>query len=166
MKIVGDTHLAWSRHSRLRTDTYLGIVTTFPFRWERQTEPSSSTWTFIVPYKRDLKRASWNVLVCSSKTHQNNKKSSRSIFMLRHIFLCFYLLFFKPFCHVFLSRQIFLHQVAPTGADTHWLTFPPFYGNRSDFFIIIIYLVIKELPKLKPGTDGLDKCFLFPISGH
>ena len=31
--------------------------------------------------------------------------------MLRHIFLCFYLLFFKPFCHVFLSRQIFLHQV-------------------------------------------------------
>ena len=31
--------------------------------------------------------------------------------MLRHIFLCFYLLFFKPFCHVFLSRQISLHQV-------------------------------------------------------
>ena len=164
MKIVGDTHLAWSRHSRLRTDTYLGIVTTFPFRWERQTEPSSSTWTFIVLYKRDLKRASWNVLVCSSKTHQNNKKSSRSIFMLRHIFLCFYLSFFKPFCQVFLSRQIFLHQVV-----THrrgYTLVSTFYGNRSDFFIIIIYLVIKELPKLKPGTDGLDKCFLFPISGH
>ena len=66
----------------------------------------------------------------------------------------------------FCPDKFFCIKWSPTGADTHWLTFPPFYGNRSDFFIIIIYLVIKELPKFKPGTDGLDKCFLFPISGH
>ena len=75
MKNVGDTHLAWGRHSRFYTYRILilyRIVTTFPCRWERQTEPSSSTWTYIVPHKRDYKRVPGNVLLCFSKTNQNN----------------------------------------------------------------------------------------------
>ena len=74
MKVVGDTHLSWGRHSRLRTEYWcLGLLQ--PFRVDQR----ETNWglklniNFNSTLQTWLTRSPGNYQLCSSKTYQNNK---------------------------------------------------------------------------------------------
>ena len=169
MKIVGDTHLAWSRHSRLRTehwylawDRYNLSVSIKEANWALKLDMNFYSTLQTWPKTCLVKRAT--MLVQNPPKQQ--KIESINFHVKAHsppLFLSF--IFLNHFVTYFCPHKFFCIKWSPTGADTH--RFPPFYWNRSDFFLKIIYIFSNKWTfQVETWNWWFGQMFSFSNSGH